>query len=68
MLGSTRILHPAGNAGLRGSGNEPSLQLSELAQPERVEFIKGAFVVAAAWERSRCCRSGSHSHSHSHRH
>jgi hypothetical protein len=44
------------------------LQLSELAQPEKVEFIKGAFVVAAAWERSRCCRSRNHSHSHSHRH
>jgi hypothetical protein len=68
MLGSTGILRPAGNTGLRGSGNAPSLQLSEPAQPEKVEFIKGAFVVAAAWERSRCCRSRNHSHSHSHRH
>jgi hypothetical protein len=54
------------------------VQLSELTQPERIEFIKGAFAMATVWvgaakvqarrSSSRCCRSRSHSHTHSHRH
>ena len=34
------------------------MELSELAQPERIEMIKGAALVAAAWAGPPRCRRG----------